>query len=198
MKRAALALLAAVLAGNAAADIPRAALRYQRDLIREARAAWGVDAPIAMFAAQIHQESRWNARAISPVGAAGIGQFMPATARWISTLHSDLAGADVHDPQWGIRALVRYDLHLYRRAIGDRDCDRHHFALWAYNGGEKWVQRDKAAARAAGYDPGFWGNVAPFNAGRRASAFEENRGYTRRIIYQHQHVYRAWGPTVCI
>ena len=49
------------------AQIPDTANRYKRDLIRNARLEWGLDAPISTLAAQIHQESTWNAEARSPV-----------------------------------------------------------------------------------------------------------------------------------
>jgi hypothetical protein len=38
--------------------------------------------PVEFFARVIWQESRFDARAISPKGAKGIAQFMPATASW--------------------------------------------------------------------------------------------------------------------
>src|SRR4029079_5920042 len=40
------------------------------------------DLPAEFFARVIWQESRFNARAISPKGASGIAQFMPQTASW--------------------------------------------------------------------------------------------------------------------
>jgi hypothetical protein len=41
------------------------------------------DLPIEFLTRLIWQESRFNARAISPAGAQGIAQFMPGTAAWI-------------------------------------------------------------------------------------------------------------------
>ena len=38
--------------------------------------------PVEFFARVIWQESRFDALAVSPKGAAGIAQFMPATASW--------------------------------------------------------------------------------------------------------------------
>jgi soluble lytic murein transglycosylase-like protein len=40
--------------------------------------------PLEFFARVIWQESRFDAQAVSPKGAAGIAQFMPATASWRS------------------------------------------------------------------------------------------------------------------
>ena len=49
-----------------------------RDPIAEAASRWGVSA--AVIAAQLMAESNFNPRAVSPVGAQGIAQFMPGTA----------------------------------------------------------------------------------------------------------------------
>ena len=38
--------------------------------------------PVEFFARVIWQESRFDVQAVSPKGAAGIAQFMPATASW--------------------------------------------------------------------------------------------------------------------
>ena len=40
-----------------AAQPPQAALQYRDDVIRNARLEWGLSAPVADFAAQLHQES---------------------------------------------------------------------------------------------------------------------------------------------
>ena len=37
---------------------PQAALQYRDDVIRNARLEWGLSAPVADFAAQLHQEKR--------------------------------------------------------------------------------------------------------------------------------------------
>ena len=99
----------------AAADIPQGALKHRADLTRNARAVWGLDAPVATFAGQVHQESRWRPEAVSPVGAQGIAQFMPATADWIAEAYPALADQQPFNPGWGLRALVTYDRHLWER-----------------------------------------------------------------------------------
>ena len=48
--------------------------------VEENAAANGL--PVEFFARVIWQESRFNAQAVSPKGAQGIGQFMPRTADW--------------------------------------------------------------------------------------------------------------------
>ena len=53
----------------AQAQVPQPALQYRPLLTRTAHAVWGLDAPVAVFAAQVHQESAWRPSAVSHVGA---------------------------------------------------------------------------------------------------------------------------------
>ena len=55
-----------------ASDIPRAAERHRAELIRVSRAVWGLEAPVAVFAAQVHTESWWRNGRVSSAGA-GLG-----------------------------------------------------------------------------------------------------------------------------
>ena len=56
------ALLSFVL--PARAQVPQAAQQHRALLVRTAHAAWGLDAPVAVFAAQVHQESAWRPDAV--------------------------------------------------------------------------------------------------------------------------------------
>ena len=181
--------------------IPSAAKQHQALLIRSARAVWGLDAPVATFAAQVHQESRWRADAKSPVGAQGMAQFMPATANWIAQLYPvHLASAKPYHPAWALRALVQYDRWLFERLQAKSQCDHWAMVLSAYNGGLGWVQRDRKLASASGADPLGWFNaIERFNAGRSAANFKENRDYPRKILLRWEPLYIAsgWGQGVC-
>lgn len=54
-----------------------------RDAVEQSAHTAGL--PVGIIAAQIQQESGWNPTAISPVGARGIAQFMPATGvEWLT------------------------------------------------------------------------------------------------------------------
>lgn len=197
-----LALLLVFFPSPAAAELPRAALQHRADLTREARLAWGLSAPVADFAGQIHQESGWRADAVSRVGARGMAQFMPATARWWCEINglTDAACAPM-SPRWALRALTGYDRWLWDRIPGAADdCERMAMTLSAYNGGLRWVQRDRALAQSLGLDPGrYWGSVETVNAGRAKWAIEENRDYPRRILTRHAPRYAAagWGGSTC-
>ncbi len=173
--------------------------QYKRVLTQESHANWGLNAPIAVFAAQVHQESNWNVKAISPVGAQGLTQFMPSTAKWIAQRYPSLAINQPFNPNWALRALVVYNKYHYDKIAAKTECDRIAFTLSAYNGGLGWVQRDKKKAQAQGLDPLlYWNNVEQVNAGRSRANFAENRGYPKRIIYYWQPRYITWGNTVCL
>lgn len=99
----------------------------------EAAAASCPGLPVEILAAQIEAESNWNPRAVSPVGAKGLGQFMPAT--WAS-----FGQGDPFDPAASIAAAARYDCYLLeqtRNIPGDPLSNM----LAAYNAGPSRVQQ---------------------------------------------------------
>lgn len=106
-----------------------------RPLVEATAARYGYDA--ALLAAQAHQESAFRPDAISPAGARGLMQFMPAT--W-----GDVGrGADIFDPAASLDAGVRYMQGLLNQ-FGDV-----RLALAAYNTGAGNVL--KAAKRAGSW-----------------------------------------------
>ena len=183
--------------------IPRAALQYRGQLIREARAVWGMEAPVAIFAAQIHTESNWRNDVTSFAGAQGLAQFMPSTAAWLPSVAPETGTPAPFSPAWSLRACVTYDKWLYdrlrpMRAASLAVCERMAFTLSGYNGGIGWVGKDRALAARTGRNPDRWvGNVEDVNAGRNKSAIRENRRYVT-LIFQRQSAYVAagWGPGV--
>lgn len=178
------ALLIAILpTPTFAQEPPRAALKYRADLTRSTRLVWGIDAPVATMAAQVHQESGWRPDARSPY-AHGLAQFTPDTADWISGTAADLQVVDTGNPVWALRALARYDRWLYDR-VPDRSnaCGRWIDTLRAYNGGLGWVQRE---ARTG----------CPCSAFRSLANCAENHTYPARILLRHQPRYVSWGPGV--
>ncbi len=183
--------------------IPRAALQYRGQLIREARAVWGMEAPVAIFAAQIHTESNWRNDVTSFAGAQGLAQFMPSTAAWLPSVAPETGTPAPFNPAWSLRACVTYDKWLYdrlrpMRAASLAVCERMAFTLSGYNGGIGWVGKDRALAARTGRNPDRWfGNVEDVNAGRNKSAIKENRRYVT-LIFQRQSAYTAagWGPGV--
>lgn len=200
----ALALIAFLMAisgkVHASVQIPDVSAGYRLQLQRAAGAEFGLDAPVARLAAQIHQESRWRPDAASKF-AQGLAQFTPSTAAWLPEVCPQLGGFDRWDPGQAIRGLACYDAWLYRRVkpIGNTplsECTRWHFTLRAYNGGEGWLARERRLALTANQvpkaDPNDWSQVARFRA-RATWALRENLGYPQRIIYTVEPRYVAAG-----
>lgn len=182
-------------------NIPRIANIYKADLIRSARFEWGLEAPVAVFAAQIHTESNWKSDAVSPAGAEGLTQFMPATAKWLPEVMPQVgleAGKPApFNPVWAIRALCAYNYWHYKRIEAVNYFERMAFTLSAYNGGLGWVYRDKKKAQANGLNPfQYFDSVEKINAGRHAAAFRENRSYPDIILNRRQFIYASWGGVI--
>ena len=179
----------------AAGPVPQAALQYRGLLIRNARAVWGMDAPVATFAAQVHQESAWRPDAVSHVGAAGLAQFMPGTSTWIATIDPELASNAPYNPSWALRALVAYDHWLYERTPARyTQRDRMWVALRSYNGGLGHWQAE--AGRTGLKAPTREQVDAACGTAKRAPVHcKENLGYPRRI-FTLQPRYASWGPGV--
>jgi soluble lytic murein transglycosylase-like protein len=93
--------------------------RFAPALTRAAQ-RWNVSA--ALLAAQIYAESNFNPFAVSPAGARGIAQFMPATARAYGL-------SNPHDPAAAIDAQAHLMRDLLRRFAAIP------LALAAYNSG---------------------------------------------------------------
>jgi soluble lytic murein transglycosylase-like protein len=104
---------------------PAAIPEQYRDLVAKTAARYGVEARVVNALIQV--ESAYHSRAVSPKGARGLMQLMPATGRQYGAL-------DLFDPKVNLEAgvqhlkklLTRYDLPL---------------ALAAYNAGETAVDR---------------------------------------------------------
>jgi len=101
--------------------------QYLSALITEAGKAHGVDP--RLIAAVAHRESAFNPRAVSVVGASGLMQLMPATARY-------LGATDVFDERQNVNAGARYLRMLLDTFHGDLD-----LTLAAYNAGPGAVQK---------------------------------------------------------
>lgn len=88
----------------------------------------------ALIEALVWQESRWRANAVSPVGARGLAQLMPGTAREL--------GVNPNDPFANLEGGARY-----LRAQMDRFDGNVEKALAAYNAGPGRVIRSGGIPR---------------------------------------------------
>lgn len=100
---------------------------YMAALMAEAGRAHGVDPRLIVAVA--HRESAFNPNAISAVGAGGLMQLMPATARYLGC-------TNVFDARQNVFAGARYLRTLLDAFNGDLD-----LALAAYNAGPGAVQK---------------------------------------------------------
>ena len=83
--------------------------------------------PEDMFLRLVQQESGWNQGAVSPKGATGLAQLMPATAARL--------GVDATDPQQNLDGGARYLRMMFDRFGSWR------LALAAYNAGPQAVEK---------------------------------------------------------
>lgn len=181
---------------TARAQIPAEASAWRLPLTAFAKSEWGDSAPVATFAAQIHQESSWKPTAKSPVGALGLAQFMPGTASWIGKLYpNELADADPGNPLWALRAVVKYDRWIERRVPGKGSCDQMAAVLASYNQGPGWTLKAQKLAGTV-----QWLNGAErVNPGQAEWAIKESRAYPRRILgeLEPRYVRAGWGKGSC-
>lgn len=84
-----------------------------------------------LIAAVVRAESGFDPQAVSPKGARGLMQLMPANAKYYG-----LEGEDVFDPEKNIDAGTRYLEYLTRRFEGELS-----LVLAAYNAGYGMVQK---------------------------------------------------------
>lgn len=139
----------------------------------EAR-AHGFDALYAL--ALIRQESLFQAGVVSPVGAVGLMQIMPATGREIadSTGWEGYDGALLADPAISLHFGARYLEDQLERFDGFWPA-----VLAAYNGGPHNVARWVAFPERA-IDPELWIDRIPFR---------ETRDYVKKVAAQYA-IYR--------
>lgn len=108
--------------------------RYDRQIRHAAEAYWPDYPHWLAWKAQLYQESRLDPAAVSPVGAAGLAQIMPAT--WADlTRELRLGGASPHH-DIAIEAGAYYMARLRRGWMTERPPDdRQRLAQASYNAG---------------------------------------------------------------
>lgn len=122
------------------------------DIIRKYSAQYGLD--WRLMAALAYQESRFDPKARSWVGAQGLFQVMPVTGK-------SMGFTDLENPEIGAHAGIRYvDWVLKQLDSRIPFHQRVRFALAAYNAGLGHVIDARRIAVEKGWDPNKWfGNV---------------------------------------
>lgn len=116
---------------------------------------------LALLKAIIATESAFNAQAVSPKGARGLMQVMPATAQrfGVSDDHSGSIASKLSDPQTNIAAGTRYLRYLLNLFPGDLE-----LAIASYNAGEGAIKR----------------------SGNRIPNYPETQNYVRSVMQLYQ------------
>lgn len=127
---AAAAVIVAMTPALAATPVPKT---YDKE-IKSAAEKWLPGVPWKLLKAQYYQESRLNPNAVSPVGAAGVAQFMPATWRQV-TKELGWSGIDSRLAGPAIEAGAYYMMEQRRTFRSLADWSRHKHALGGYNAG---------------------------------------------------------------
>jgi soluble lytic murein transglycosylase-like protein len=137
------------------------------ETIKAAAVANGL--PAALVAGIIRQESAFDPRATSPVGARGLMQLMPATAREMTSrlrLRSPAAG--LYDPKFSIALGAGYFRELLNGFSGNVE-----LALAGYNGGPNRIHRLWQEAGGA---------KAQLDSFVETLKMDESRDYVKRIL----------------
>jgi len=123
--------------------------------LRRAAARSGVD--YALLKAVIATESGFDTQAVSPKGALGLMQLMPATAErfGVAPTGARSLAQQLHDPAVNVPAGARYLRHLLDLYGGQLE-----LALAAYNAGEGAVRR----------------------AGQKIPPFRETQNYVKTVL----------------
>ena len=136
-----------------------------------------------MVAALGYQESRLDQNARSHVGAIGIMQLMPDTARGLKVGDVTKIEPNVHGGFKYLRQI--YDRHLDSAGLDEQN--RTLLAIAAYNCGSGRVARLRTEAAQKGLDPNVWFNNVELIASRRVG--HETVVYVRNI-YKYYIAYK--------
>ena len=109
-----------------------------------------------LLAAQAYQESGFDPQAVSWMGAQGLMQLMPSTARTFG-----VSASEVFDPGQNLRGAAAFIKSLQKRYASIPADERINFILAAYNAGPGHVDDARRLAEKQGRNPDIWnGHVA--------------------------------------
>lgn len=140
------------------------------DLVKQYAYQYGQD--WRLITAQMYQESKFDPKAVSWVGAQGLMQVMPRTGRQLGFIN-------LHDPHESIHAGVKYMHQLINRFDHKLPIEvRIRFALASYNVGYGHVLDARRLAREKGWDADRW-----FGHVERAMRLLSQPAYYKRARY---------------
>ena len=136
-----------------------------------------------LMGAQAYQESQLNQNAKSSVGAIGIMQLMPATAKEMNVGDVTKTEANIHA---GIK-YMRYMMDQYYEKEPMTKLNKALFAFASYNAGPARVRKLRAEAAERGLDPNVWFHNVEYVAAERVG--QETVTYVSNI-YKYYIAYR--------
>ncbi len=139
-------------------------------LVRKYADRYGFDWRLVL--AQMYQESRFNPKAKSPAGAAGLMQLMPRTAK-------SMGVSKIADPDHSIRGGIKYMDWLRDRFSAELPlAERLWFTLASYNAGAGHVHDARRLAEQLGHDPDRW-----FDHTENAMLLLSKKQYAKKARY---------------
>ena len=127
----------------------------------------------------MRQESRFEKKIQSPVGATGLMQVMPATAKWISQ-QTDINDYDLTDPEDSIRLGTWYLNYTHAEYANNTI-----LAIASYNAGpgnvNKWLTKYGMS------DPDVFVEKIPFR---------ETKGYVESVLGNYWNYLRIYNPDI--
>ncbi|MEB3223226.1 MAG: transglycosylase SLT domain-containing protein [Candidatus Sericytochromatia bacterium] len=129
-----------------------------------------------LLAALVREESRFDPRAKSWVGATGLAQLMPFTAEWVVKQVPDVTGRPLTDPHANLQLGAWYLGHTHRTFDGASA-----LAVAAYNGGPGAVARWRRGFQG---DLDEWVESIPYN---------ETRLYVKKVFASYWNYQRLYG-----
>jgi membrane-bound lytic murein transglycosylase F len=155
---AALVLGAAALEAQPQERARRKAPDYDDIFHKYSKRFFGPTFDWKLFKAQGITESNLDAEARSRVGARGVMQLMPSTARAIKSENEDLRW--VEDPEMNIAAGIEYDRRLWLLWEADSvETYRTEFMFGSYNAGRRTILRAQGFARRSKLDHRSWADI---------------------------------------
>jgi len=166
---------------NAAADAERQKFRAVIELFRKYGAQYDLD--YLLMAAQGYQESTLDQKVKSPVGAIGVMQVMPPTAKELKVGDVTRVDANIHA---GVK-YMRFMMDQYFKDEPMDDLNKELMTFAAYNAGPGRLRQLRRETAERGLNPNLWFNnverVASERIGRETVTYVSN-------IYKYYVTYR--------
>lgn len=147
------------------------------DQIKQSVRKWWIGPEWQWWKAQLWQESRFDPCAVSPVGAKGLAQFMPATWAEVSQ-QMDLGDVPATHARHAIDAGAYYMARLSKQWSSPRPTlERHYLAMASYNAGLGNILKAQRFCEGAL----LWGEISPCLEKVTGQHSRETLGYVRLI-----------------